>query len=79
MSLQYFLYGGTHALGGYLPEVGGQQVGQAGNCIEVLVPDVFLGQHALGYLAAVAGSPEFGETVEYLLVIGRGDGVLSGR
>ena len=68
MSLQYFLYGGTHALGGYLPEVGGQQVGQAGNCIEVLVPDVLLGEHALGYLAAVACGPELCQAVEYLPV-----------
>ena len=56
MSLQDFLYGGAHALGGYLLQVCGKQVGQAGNCIEVLVPDVLLGEHALGYLAAVTSS-----------------------
>ena len=77
MSLQDFLYGGAHAFGGYLLQICGKQVGKAWNCIEILVPDVFLGEHALGYLAAVACGPELLETVEYLLVVCGGDGVLT--
>ena len=77
MSLQDFLYRGAHAFGGYLLQICGKQVGQAGNCVEVLVPDVLLGEHSLGYLAAVACGPELCQAVEYLLVIGGGNGVLT--